>query len=485
MNFTLRPYQQEFADNISRELGKKQRIIACAATGSGKTKTFVYITHKIVSAGRTPLIITESRKIFDQIKAEFDSVFEINAKVKECLVYKNGIYVAMAQTLAKRQAIVDQFVELGKELVVIVDEAHIGTPTKLLKQLMDSYMIGFTATPSWKDAKHLTELYNGIVVGAQPQWLIENGYLSPYYHYARVTADLKQLKIVAGEFSQESQEAAFEKAEVYKGLYDDLNTFKYYKAMIFCSNKLHADRTGAALEELGHRCAVVHTGNPNADHDLYKFKTDPSLNICISVGQLTKGFDFPPADLIILNRATTSLPLYLQMCGRGSRTAEGKERFSVLDYGGNAKRLGLWNIDRDWEELWCAVMKKRDSMELDDLKDCPRCGYICLRNEMVCPDCGHEFNEQPKRDKDDPETVLMEITLKYNHLRGRKLSSLTPAELVVYRDYTGKKKFSLRVARSKGANYLEHYARICGYKAGYMEHNGPNERLRYQDVIIK
>ena len=484
MNFTLRPYQQEFADDISKSLGKNQRIIACAATGSGKTKTFVYITHKVVASGKTPLIITESRKIFQQIKDEFTSTFDIDPSVKDCLVYKGGIYIAMAQTLAKRKEIIKQFQALKKEMVVIVDEAHIGTPTKLLMQFLDSYIIGFTATPSWKDAKHLTEIYNDIVIGAQPQWLIENDYLSPYHHHARVTADLKQLKIVGGEFSNESQKAAFEKSEVYKGLFEDLEKFKYYKAMIFCSNKEHADKTGAALESLGYKCSVVHTGNKNADMDLHLFKTDPSISVCVSVGMLTKGFDFPPVDLIILNRATTSLPLYLQMIGRGARKYSGKTKFTVVDYGANYKRFFLWNFDRDWATLWCDKRKKKESMGLDDLKDCPKCGFVCLRNEVECPDCGHVFLEKPKNNM-EVETKLMEVTLKYNHLRGKKLSELNFQELLAYRDYTGKKKLALRIARSKGPGFLSSYARICGYKRGYMEHNQPNTNLRYQDVTIK
>ena len=484
MNFKLRPYQDSFCKEIAKSLGANHRILACAATGSGKTKTFVAITHMIIKTGKTVLIITESRKIFKQIKEEFKSVFEIDPSVKDCIVYKNGIYLAMAQTLQKRQNILRQFAEYKKELIVINDEAHIGTSTKVLMHLLDSYIIGFTATPRWREAKHLTEIYNGIVMGKQPQWLIENNFLAPYYHYARTTAKLSELKIKNGEFDNESQKKTFERAEVYKGIFDDLQKFSFYKAMVFCSNKEHADNTAAALTGLGYKCCSIHTGNSNADYDLYNFQTSRDINVCVSVGMLTKGYDFPEIDLVILNRATTSLPLYLQMIGRGSRIAPGKTKFTVIDYGGNAGRLGLWNIDREWDKLWCDKIKKSED-ELEQIKDCHVCGFICQKSESNCPSCGHIFNNEPPKEKKDQDTKLIELTDRFNKIRGKKISDLDPSELVIYRDFTAKKRFCLRVARSKGDQFVAQYGELCGLNPGFIRYLPHEANITFFDFEIK
>jgi len=482
MDFKLRPYQESFSKNIAVKLKEKHHIIACGATGSGKTKTFVAITHKAIVAKKTALILTESRAIFDQISDEFKNVHEIKAGIQDILIYRNGIYLAMAQTLAKRPFIIQSFSNLGQELIIINDEAHIGTSSKLLKQLLNCYIIGFTATPRWKEAKHLTEIYKDIVIGAQPQWLIENGYLAPYYHFARVAADLGALQIKNGEYDNESQKKAFERAEVYQGISKDLRQFSYYKAMVFCSSKEHADHTAAALEIDGYKCAIVHTGNKESDYELFQFKTSPKVNICVSVGMLTKGFDFPPVDLIILNRATTSLPLYLQMCGRGSRVAPGKKRFTVVDYGGNGKRLGLWNVDRDWGVLWCDKKKKKEKEEITAVKDCPKCGFINEQSASICGACGHEF--QKTKEQEATDTILVELTNEYNGLRGRKLSELAPKELKIYRDFTGKKKFCIRIARSNGEQYLNDYAKICGYNSGFMRYLNADTTLTFNDYTI-
>ena len=71
--------------------------------------------------------------------------------------------------------------------------------------------------------------------------------------------------------------------------------------------------------------------------------------ILCNVGVLTTGFDEPSIETIILNRATKSLSLYLQMVGRGSRLSENKEKFLVLDLGKNTTRHGAYTDYFDWQ----------------------------------------------------------------------------------------------------------------------------------------
>jgi len=485
MDFKLRPYQSDFANNIALKLKEKRRVIACAATGSGKTKTFVWITHKAVSVNKAVLILTESRSIFDQITSEFNNVIEIKAGVKTAEIKAGVIYIGMVQTLSNRKAMIKQFNELDSNLLIINDEAHIGTSTKLLKQLENAYLIGFTATPNWKEAKHLTDIYNDIVIGKQPAWLVENGYLSPYYHYARVTADLSGLKIKNGEYDKESQSEAFGNARVYNGIFDDLNKFSFYKCMVFCSSIEHADNTAKALTEMGYNSVSIHSQNPESAYQMHQFKTSREINVCVSVGQLTKGFDFPPVDLVILNRATTSLPLYLQMVGRGSRIAKGKDKFTVVDYGDNAKRLGLWITDRDWKKLWCEKKKPREKLEIEDYRACDNCGFLLQKDDEVCPACGVKPIEKPKPKEKEPDTKLAELTASYNGIRGKKLSQLTVKELMIYREFSGKKKFCIRIARSKGRAYFMDFLKLAGYKSAFANRFDFSEKLTFNDFTLK
>ena len=475
----LRDYQINFIANIRKALQHSKRIIACAATGSGKTKTFLAMADNATAKGAVVLIITESRKIFVQIAAERKNAYEIKAGIKHIWVEHSNIYVAMAQTLVNRPFIIEQLQRIPN-LLIINDEAHIGTATKLLKQLPNAYLIGFTATPDYKVAKHLPQIYKGIVIGPQPQELVEMGFLSPYYHYEKKSVDLSKLQKKGGEFTEQSQFEAFEKPQVFAGLHSDLSQHNYKKCIIFCSSIKHFHQLTNELREVGYTVAEVHSANEQSDIELSQFMHG-NIDLCCSVGILTKGFDFPAIDLVILQRATTSLALYCQMVGRGSRTAPNKDKFTVLDYGGNASRHGLWNFEHDWGTKWLPSKKnKKDGVA--PVKECPSCFLLLASRVMVCPECGHVFKSK--------ETILIEgelveVTDEYNAIRGKYISDLTPKELALYAKTTNKKAFSIRVAKAKGREFAEQFATEMAYHPYWVNRQNFDEKIDFYNIKIR
>lgn len=481
MSIVLRPYQEDFVNKIRGQLQIHKRIICCAATGSGKTKTFVSITKTVIEKGRTVLIISESLKIFGQIKKEIENARYISDGVKDMYINPNFVYIAMAQTLSRRPEIIKQFIALGDKLLIIADEVHVGTSSKLLLQLLDAFHLGFTATPDYKNAKHLPKIYNGIAVGPQPQELVEMGFLAPYYHYERKVVDLKTLKKSnTGDFTEQSQEVAFEKKEVFDGLLEDLMKFEFKKCIIYCASIKHCRHTVEALRKFGYQCSEVHSKNPKSDFELFQFTQGP-IKICVSVGILTKGFDEPQIDLVVLHRATTSLSLYCQMVGRGARIFPGKTRFTVLDYGGNATRHNLWNFEHDWANMWNGKIKKPGS-GVAPIKCCPKCGFMMHPTKMKCEGCGFEFKAPEPTKK---QTELIEVTNQYNALRGRKISTLTAPELVSYVKFTNRKPYGKRIAVSKGDAFLNEYAQLMGWTYGWWNHIVADDKIPYHDITIK
>lgn len=245
------------------------------------------------------------------------------------------------------------------------------------------------------------------------------------------------------------------------------------------------------LEYAGYTVAEVHSECDKSDFNLASFMYG-EVNICVSVGILTKGFDFSAIDLIAIVRATTSLPLFCQMIGRGSRLHPGKTIFSVLDYGGNYERFGLWDADRDWDKLWCTQKKKRkqEGEGVAPVKMCPNeeCGYLMPPSTMICPGCGHFF--EPKQ-KEAAVGELIEITEKFNELRGRLISTLSPEELALYAKMRNKKAYAIRIALSKEQDkpgWLEQFRQQMNYKAGWVHYhlqNMPAEKIDYHDIIVK
>jgi len=213
-----------------------------------------------------------------------------------------------------------------------------------------------------------------------------------------------------------------------------------------------------------------------------------AIHVCVSVGVLTKGWDYPPLDLVILNRATTSLPLYMQMIGRGSRTFTDKNIFTVLDYGGNYERHGLWDAEVDWQKKWQQQKKKKEGVA--PVKNCPICDYINPVSVAACKNCGHIFEVQDTKPNED-ETRLIEITAVYRNLIGLKVSELNPQQLALYAKFKNKKAFAIRVARSqeqKIPGFLLQFAIFMGYKPGWTHYQSQqltNEQILFTDITLK
>jgi type I site-specific restriction endonuclease len=96
---------------------------------------------------------------------------------------------------------------------------------------------------------------------------------------------------------------------------------------------------------------IKHLDNKTPDlerKEILKWFKKTKNAILTSVSILTTGFDEPTVRTIILNRATTSVTLYHQMIGRGSRILPSKKFFKIVDLGNNIQRFGEWQQPVDW-----------------------------------------------------------------------------------------------------------------------------------------
>ena len=496
INFELREYQTDFVNNLARGLRDHRRSIACAPTGSGKTKMLIEVARRSIENGRAVVVISESTKIFDQITKEAGGIEIANGK-KHVNINGGELYIAMAQTLTRRPLIIQQLAELEFPPLIIIDEAHIGTPSNIIRKLIEAsnpYILGFTATPDARVAKHLPELYNNCVVCCQVDELIQQGFLCSYRHKARTKVDTDILEIRNGEYTEESQEKAFGTPAVYDGIIEDLRTEKFNKAMIFVASIKHCKEMNKRLQAEGFLSIEYHSQLENASYELAKFTELGLANICVSVASLTKGFDYPPVDLPILARATTSLPLYLQMLGRASRPVRDendiliKSHFTALDYGDNWLRHGLYFEDREWDKMWCTVKKGKKGEGVAPVALCPSCGSIIAASQRICQFCGHE---RPMTEKELEQGELVEVTSHYTNLVGRHISQLSPKELAIYAKLKKKQVFATRVAKAKEQEqkgFLPAFGAAMGYKPTWVEIQSRmigSNRIDFTDIQLR
>lgn len=180
----------------------------------------------------------------------------------------------------------------------------------------------------------------------------------------------------------------YNEIELYHGVYENYTRITpNKKAIIFAPNVLSSKILVDDFKDKGLPIEHLDGETPKKKRReiLEWFESTPNAMIS-NVGILNAGFDSPGVEVIILYRATKSLPLFLQMCGRGSRVTETKSKFTILDFGNNIHRHGFWEQDRAW-----SLKKKIKKEGVAPVKDCPSCSAIIPASVMECKYCGHIF----------------------------------------------------------------------------------------------
>lgn len=264
-------------------------------------------------------------------------------------------FVAMVETLNNR--LNDNKLDISDIGLVIVDEAHYNSFTKIFKFFSESRILGVTATPLSSNIKlPMYENYDELYVGESIKYLIENRYLAKANFFS-YNVGLTSLEVGAnGDYTVKSSEDLYASADMLSKLvsaYED--TSKGKKTLIFNNGIQTSIQVFHAFKRAGYPIAHLDNTNTKKERDfiLTWFKKTPNA-IITSVSILTTGFDEPTIESIMLNRATKSLTLYYQMIGRGSRILNDKDTFTVVDLGNNFYRFGAWGAKLDWQRMFKA-----------------------------------------------------------------------------------------------------------------------------------
>jgi len=341
-------------------------------TGGGKTVIFSEIVRRYISKyNKKVLVLThriELSKQTSNMLGEFgvpNKIINSTANLDDQDNYH--CFVAMVETLKNR--LTDDKLDISDIGLVIVDEAHYNSFTKIFKFFDDSFILGVTATPLSSNIKlPMYENYKELYVGETIEHLIENHYLASANMYS-YNVGLTSLEVGAnGDYTVKSSEDLYTNVDMLSKLvsaYEE--TSKGKKTLIF-NNGIHTSiQVFHAFKRAGYPIAHLDNTNTKKERDfiLRWFKKTPNA-IITSVSILTTGFDEPTIESIILNRATKSLTLYYQMIGRGSRILDDKTTFNVVDLGNNFHRFGAWGADLDWQRMFRAPDYYLDAILSDE-----------------------------------------------------------------------------------------------------------------------
>lgn len=472
----LRPYQSDLINEVKNKFAAgKKRVILCAPTGAGKTVMFTTMVSQMVAKQKHTrcLIVTDRVELLKQTYGSIDNSgtkAEIyNAKVDKDIPVTSRVVVAMVETIKRRHK--SGSLKIGNFDLIIIDEAHKGNFKKLFEIYPNSYYVGATATPIATSKKEpLKMFWDDIAFKVDVPDLINQGYLVGIHPFAMTAINYDNLKksYSKGDYTEASQYSEFEKPAVFAGL---LKAWKKHavdkKTIVFCVNIEHTINTACDFVEAGFSAVYITSKSSSAERQLAieKFHSGKA-QIMVNCGILTTGYDHPAIECVIMNRATMSEPLWMQCCGRGSRLYQGKDEFILIDMGGNSERNGQWDDERPWID-WFHNPKKAGRSQPAPVKDCPMCDSMIPVRLMVCPYCDYKY--PIPEGKELVEGVLVELRAAPADLLGKYIGELTLDELMqLMKSKRYSAEFIYRAVRSRGESALSHFAKIAGYKKGWV-----------------
>lgn len=403
LNITANLAQQRALDMLRRDWKQYNSFMVYSPTGSGKTGLSAFITDGFVSRGMRVLmtcpytvLVTQTAKRFIQYGLPED---EISYVWRDHPNYdpERKIQIASADTLIRRDF--PENIDL-----LIVDEAHLRRKKMLevIKYLTAEThvkVIGLSGTPF---APFLGKYYQRLIKPTTIKELMDTGVLCGYEFFAPTKPDLSGVKVTrSDEFGSDYKED--EVAEIMCGadLVGDIvsNWLSHGEdrpTVAFCVNVNHANYVTLQFNKAGVNAEVMTAQTPHDERQMmiHRFEQG-ATKIIVSVGTLIAGFD-SDVRCIIYARPTKSEIRWLQIIGRGLRTAKGKDKCLVFDHSGSVHRLGYPDsIEYDTlpsknDGMKTAVSERENEKREKLPKECSQCHYMKPAGVYQCPKCGHK-----------------------------------------------------------------------------------------------
>ena len=390
MNRDLHPHQAKAIDLLRQSFARgRRRPILQLPTGAGKTITAASIVESALGKGKRVLFTVPLLSLVDQTIERFAEegiravgVMQAYHPMTDC---SQPLQIASVQTLARRA--------IPPSDLVLVDECHrqfkfvtrwLGSP-----EMASVPVIGLTATPWSRD---LGKVYDDLVVSAPMRELIDLGFLSDYRVFAPSHPDLTGVRTVAGDFHEGELSEAMQKPSLVA---DVVTTWKRLgenrSTLVFAVDRAHARRLQQEFDSARIATAYIDAFTESAERKtIFSQFSDGAIRIIVSVATLTTGIDLD-VRCIVLARPTKSETLFVQIAGRGLRTAEGKDHCLILDHSDTTLRLGFPDTIHHAELDDGSPRKSsqaRQEREEPQPKECSACNFLKPARVHKCPSCG-------------------------------------------------------------------------------------------------
>jgi len=391
MNGELWDHQAKALDALRQSIAQGvRRIVMQAPTGAGKTRVAAEIVEGAIRKNNRMAFVVNAIGLIDQTVEAFYAegirdigVIQANHSMTD---WAKPVQVCSIQTLKSRNA-------YPEAKVVVFDECH--SLHDFHKQwLADAAwqnvpFIGLSATP-W--SKGLGKYFESLLVMATTQELIDKGVLSRFKVFCTGQPDLKDVKVVAGEYVKDQLSDAMcggtltaDIIDTWKRMWGKPNT------LVFCVDRKHAETVHYRFQEAGVQSAYQDGETCSSDRaDIKRGFHNGTYDVVCNIGTLTTGVDWD-VRCLVLARPTKSEILLTQIIGRALRTGTNKDHALILDHSNSTMELGLvTDIHHDHLDDGKPNGKAKDAKRKKPLpRACTECQAIVPRLNRTCTECGH------------------------------------------------------------------------------------------------
>ena len=352
----------------------QRRVLLVMATGTGKTYTTFQIIWRLWKAGavKRVLFLVDRNILVDQtLVNDFKPFGSVMTKIKNRKIdpaYE--VYLGLYQAITGPDEEDKIFKNVSREFfdMIVIDECHRGSAAddsawrEILDYFSGAVQVGLTATP--KETKYVSNLtyFGEPVYTYSLKQGIADGFLAPY-KVVRIDID----KDIHGwtpppgmkdDLGQEIEQREYNQKDMDRILVLNqrtklvanrvmqylLTTDPFSKTIIFCEDIDHAERMRVAIVNSAGRLALDNpkyvmriTGDSvEGKAELDNF-IDPESRfpvIATTSELLTTGVDAKTCKLIVLDKTISSMTVFKQIIGRGTRIDEENNKwfFTIMDF---------------------------------------------------------------------------------------------------------------------------------------------------------
>ena len=327
-------------------------------TGTGKSAILAALAASLLDMGRV-LVLIHRQDIAKQLATTLkEEELDVGLLMQGQRILSAPVTVATTQSLSSL-ALQDLLHASDTPIAAIfIDEAHHAVEGSTYERIIAEIehaspqkavpVIGFTATPYRSDKQSMLSLLPTCAFARDIPDMVRDGWLAPLtWKPLRVDIDLSQV----GNRSQDGEDDYDERAlcihlartAITEAIVQEVVPLIGQRpTLVFAASVEHAEQLAEAFCQCGIAARALSGRRSRSEREqVFAQWRAGTIQMVCNCALLTEGFDFPEIAALVIARPTRSPSLYMQMLGKGTRPALGKQDCLVLDVVGNDPDPGL------------------------------------------------------------------------------------------------------------------------------------------------